>query len=549
MTMPNQGCSQDEVFARLEAFAKTDFDWRAGKCFAYTFDAGREAEEVAKRAFADFMSKNALDPTFFPSVLALENAVVGMAAAHLGGDADTVGSFTSGGTESILLAVKSARDYFRDVRPDITEPEMILPVTAHAAFHKAALYFGVKKVVVDVDPVTFRVRPETVARAITPRTILLVGSATGYGHGVMDPIPDLGRLALESGLCLHVDGCIGGFLLPFFKELGAQVEDFDLRVPGVTSISMDLHKYAYAPKGASVVLYRSRELRRHQIFACAGWTGYTMVNTTVQSTKSAGPLAGAFAVMTFLGRDGYRDIARRLYDAKNRLVEGISAIKELRVLGEPDLPLIAFTSDKVNVFHLIDAMNAKGWYVQPMLRMGDYPECVHLSVNPSNVEHVEALLEDLAEVAASIKAKPRGRLAATAGRLFGTLDPDRLSDAMFQKMLSLAGIEEVGVPDKMADINDIMNALPPRLSERLLVEYVGRLFTIPPSAGLPSPRGSRVLPRGPRSEAADGTGAGAGSSRGGAFRALTVGGVLVGAMDLAMVAQNRLKGLLGRRPR
>lgn len=538
MTIPTTGCSRDEVFRRLEAFSRQDFDWRSGKCFAYTFDAGREAEEVAKAAFAEFMSKNALDPTFFPSVLALENAVVGMAAAHLGGDAETAGSFTSGGTESILLAVKAARDYFRDARPDITAPEMILPATAHAAFHKAASYLGVKKVVVDVDPVSFRADVSAMRRAIGPSTILLVGSAASYAHGVVDPIPEIGRLALEHGLLLHVDGCIGGFLLPFFKSFGADVPDFDLTVPGVTSISMDLHKYAYAPKGASVVLYRNRELRRHQIFACANWTGYTMVNTTIQSTKSAGPMAGAFAVMSYLGEDGYREIARGLYDAKNRLVEGIRAIPRLRVLGEPDLPLIAFTSDELNVFHLIDAMNARGWYVQPQLRMGDYPECVHLSVNPSNVAHVEQVLADLREVAGGITAKPRGKLAATAGRLFGALDPDRLSDATFQSMLSLAGIKSVGVPEKMADINDIMNALPPRLAERLLVEYVNRLFAAPAEAGLPAARDKAPLPRGPQG------GSGGGNSR--PRRGPSLDQAVAGATALVLGARERLSALKGR---
>ncbi|MDY0001215.1 MAG: aspartate aminotransferase family protein [Polyangia bacterium] len=546
MTMPKKGCSEAEVFERLAGFAKTDFDWKSGKCFAYTFDAGREAEAVAKRAFVEFMSKNALDPTFFPSVLAMENEVVAMAAAHLGGDSSTAGSFTSGGTESILLAVKAAREYFREVRPDITSPEMILPATAHAAFHKAALYFGIKKVITRVDPVSFKADPEAMRRAIGPSTIMLVGSAASYAHGVVDPIPELGRLALDNGLWLHVDGCIGGFLLPFFKELGAKVVDFDLQVPGVTSISMDLHKYAYAPKGASVVLYQTRELRRHQIFACASWTGYTMVNATMQSTKSAGPLAGAYAVMTFLGQGGYRDIARRLYETKQRLVEGVRAIPELRLLGEPDLPLIAFTSDKVNVFHLIDAMNARGWYVQPQLKMDDYPECVHLSVNPSNIPHTEALLKDLAEVAASVTQKPRGLLASTAGRLFGALDPDRLSEGMFQKILSMAGIQEVGVPDKMADINDIMNVLPPRLAERLLVEYVNRLFAPPASAGLPARVSTRVLPRGP---AASG-GAHAGGARpGGARPGLSMQAAMSGAKDVLHGARRKVEGLLGRRPR
>jgi len=510
-TIPSEGLSREAIFEQLEAFTASDWDWRGGRAYAYTFDAGAEAEAVGKQAFVAFMSKNALDPTFCPSVLELENRVVAMAAAHLGGDEQTVGSFTSGGTESIILAVKAARDYFRAVRPEITAPQMLLPVTAHAAFHKAGHYLGVEPVLVDVDPVTFRADPEATGRAITARTILLVGSASSYGHGVVDPIGALGRLAQERGLLLHVDGCIGGFLLPYFKRLGADVPDFDLSVPGVTSISMDFHKYCYAPKGASVVLVKTLALRRHQLFACANWTGYTIVNTTVQSTKSAGAMAGAWAVLNYLGDAGYERIARELLDATRRLVAGIDAIPQLRVLGRPDLPLIAFTSDEINVFHLIDAMKARGWYIQPQLRLGRHRENVHLSVNPSNVQHTEALLADLREAAAGVKARPGSRIARAVSATFGRLDPELLSDEVFARLIGMAGIKSVGVPEAMAEINDVMNALPPRLSERLLIEYVNRLFVQP---GVDATRGigarPHPLPRGPRpDEGVNGHGRGA----------------------------------------
>jgi glutamate/tyrosine decarboxylase-like PLP-dependent enzyme len=196
-----------------------------------------------------------------------------MAAAHLNGDENVAGNFTSGGTESIMLAVKTARDFARAKRPQIRAPEMVLPVTAHAAFQKAAHYLDVKPVLVPVDTTSFRADVDAVRTAITSNTILLVGSAVSYAHGVVDPIPELAQLALEHGLLLHVDGCMGGFLLPYFRRLGAAIPDFDFGVPGVTSISMDLHKYAFAAKGASTILYRSQELRRYQIYTCAQWTG------------------------------------------------------------------------------------------------------------------------------------------------------------------------------------------------------------------------------------------------------------------------------------
>ncbi len=507
MKIPQQGLTRDEVFTQLEAFTGTDYDWRNGKCYAYTFDAGQEAEKVAKDAFTRFMSKNALDPTFFPSVLELENRVVAMCAAHLGGDAETAGTFSSGGTESIILAVKTARDYFRSKRPDITEPEMILPVTAHAAFHKAAHYLDVKVVLADVNEETFRVEAETVRRHITPNTILLVGSASCYAYGTVDPIPELGQLALEHGLLLHVDGCIGGFVLPFFKEMGADIPDFDLSVPGVTSISMDLHKYAYAPKGSSVVLHKNAELRRHQIFACATWTGYTIVNTSVQSTKGAGPMAGSWAVLNFFGRDGYEKIAKNLWDTTKQLKEGIAAIPQLRLQGDSDMPLISFTSDEINVFQIIDTMNAKGWHIQAQLKYNQYPECIHLSVNPSNVEHTEAMLRDLRDVCAEVTAPRGSKLASVVSATFGRVNPDHLNDTLFRKMIGMAGMQSVGVPDKMADINDIMNVLPPKLSARLLIEFINRLFSQPTgSDDLPTPARPFQAPTGPSADAGAGNG-------------------------------------------
>src|SRR5215470_10653784 len=267
MKIPAHGMHREALFERLESYRANDTPWREGRTWAYVYDPGREAEEVIKQAYMMYLSDNALDPTAFPSALRLENEVVAMAAAHLHGDDQVVGNFTSGGTESIILAVKTARDYCRHHKPHIKAPEILLPATAHAAFQKAAHYLDVKPVLVAVDPRTFKADVDAVRRAITANTILLVGSAVSYAHGVVDPIRELGQLALEHDLLLHVDACMGGFLLPYFRRLGAPVPDFDFGVPGVTSISMDLHKYAFAAKGASTILYRNAELRRFQLYA------------------------------------------------------------------------------------------------------------------------------------------------------------------------------------------------------------------------------------------------------------------------------------------
>jgi glutamate/tyrosine decarboxylase-like PLP-dependent enzyme len=479
MKIPQKGLSKDALFATMESYRANDMNWRDGRTWAYIYDPGPEAEEVIKRAYMMFLTENGLDPTVFPSLMRFENEVVAMAAAHLNGDAEVAGNFTSGGTESILLAVKTARDYARAKKPHIREPEIILPLTAHAAFQKAAHYLCVKPVLVPIDDTTFKADPEAVRRAITPNTILLVGSAVSYAHGVVDPIRDLGRIALDHDLLLHVDACMGGFLLPYFRRLGAPVPDFDFSVPGVTSISMDLHKYAFAAKGASTVLYRNKELRKHQLYACAQWMGYTVINTTVQSSKSGGPVAAAWAVLNFIGDAGYLEIARQVLDATRRIADGIEHIDGLRLLGRPEMNLVAFTSDTVSVFHVIDEMKARGWYIQPQLGFHSSKENIHLSINPASVKWVDAMLADLRECVEKAKAMPSGDLAATVREVVSSIDPSTLSAETFSEMLGMAGVAGDQLPERMAGINELMNSLPTELKEQLLIEFMNQLCRQP----------------------------------------------------------------------
>ena len=443
------GMSREEIVAALESFRAGDVEWRSGRAFGFVYDPGPEVEAVAKQAFAMYLTENGLDPTSFPSLLRMENELMASARAQLGAPPEAAGAFTSGGTESILCAVKAARELARERRPGLEAPEMVLPITAHAAFHKAADYFGVKAVVTPVDERTQAADPEAMRRAVGPRTILLVGSAPSFAHGVIDPIRDIAAIAAARDLPCHVDACVGGWLLPYFRRLGAELPDYDFRVPGVTSMSMDLHKYAFTPKGASVVMYRNAALRRHQMFACAEWSGYSVINMTVQSSKSGGPLAAAWAVTRFLGDDGYLELARRARDTTRALAAGVEGLG-MRVVGRPDMCLLAFACDDASVFHISDEMRERGWHVQPQLARGGAPEALHLTVGPSNAPHVEAFLADLAASRDAARALPPPE----------TLVPD------------LSG----GLPRRLAPVFATLNRLPPADVERALIDFWGQIF-------------------------------------------------------------------------
>lgn len=443
----------------------------------YVYDAGKEAEALGKHAYMMYLTENGLDPTAFPSLARFENELVSMVAAHVGGDTDVVGNFTSGGTESILMAVKTARDYYRVHRPEIDRPEMILPTTGHAAFHKASAYFDVTVVPVPVDPETYKADVEAIKRALSKNTILLVGSAPSYAHGVVDPIAEMGEVALKHGLMLHIDACVGGMMLPCLKQLGEPLPDFGFEVPGVTSVSVDLHKYGYTPKNASLILYRDKAIRKHQIFACAGWPGYTVVNSAFQSSKTGGSLAASWAVVNYIGQDGYLEIARRTLAATRQLVRGIEAIDDLRVMAKPDMVMFAVTSDTVNVFHIIDEMKERGWYIQPQLAFQNSQKNFHVSVNVSSVGLVDEFLSALRDSVDAARPLENGQLVTTIKEALANMGPDDINDDNITDMMAMAGIGGGDLPGRMADINEIMNALTVDQRELMLKAFLNDLFS------------------------------------------------------------------------
>jgi glutamate/tyrosine decarboxylase-like PLP-dependent enzyme len=475
MRIPEKGLSKEEVLRTLQAFKARDMDWRAGRVWCYVYHPGEDPAEVTREAYLSFLSENGLDPTVFPSLLKLETDVVRAVISLLRGDSSAVGHLTSGGTESIMLAVKTARDQARAEKPHIREPEMVLPKTAHAAFHKAAHYLNVKPVIVDIDPQTFKVRAKDLRAAITSNTILLVASAPNYSQGVIDPIEEIGRVAEENNLLLHVDACVGGLHLSFMRKLGYNVPDFDFTVPGVTSISTDLHKYGYAAKGCSVIMYRDKEIRKYQIFACTDTTGYTLINPTMLSTKSGGPMAGAWAILNFLGEDGYKQIVQTVQEAAKELMDGINSMDDLRVLGEPAMCMFSFASDTLNVYQLADEMNKRGWYIQGQFSTPLTPRNLHISVNYGTAHNADVLLKDLRECVEIVKGSTPidgdGIRAMVRAALQGP-DPDKA----FAQLAANAGLAGTELPSAMAFINEVLDALPDELCNVFLVNYFNDLY-------------------------------------------------------------------------
>jgi glutamate/tyrosine decarboxylase-like PLP-dependent enzyme len=480
--------SSEWILGELADLRKGDLPTRGGHTLAYVYEAGVAGlDELAARAYATFATVNGLDMTAFPSVVRLENDVVRFVARLLDGDESTRGTFTSGGTESILLAVKAARD--RHLAANTSpRPRMVLPVTAHAAFHKAAHYLGVEAVTLPVNPSTFRPDPEDYAGAIDERTALVVASAPSYAHGVLDPVAEIADVAREQEVPCHVDACIGGMYLPYLRRLGESVPPFDLSVPGVTSISVDLHKYGFADKGASVVLYRDSELRRHQYFAWAAWPGYPVVNPTVQGSKSAGLLAAAWAVLRRLGDDGYLELARQTRDATDAVRQAIQhGVPGLRVLGRPRASLLAVApaseQDGVDVLHVADEMRMRGWYVQPQLSYGGLPANLHLTVTPATLPRVTELAAALEESVTAARSLPPIEVDPALAELAASLRPDELTPADIEQIFAFVGLGSDGsggavLPTRMAPVLALLDAMPPKLKERLLAEFVGRLFTI-----------------------------------------------------------------------
>lgn len=480
--------SPADVLARLAGLRERDAPTHGGHVLSYVYDSGlSEIDELAASAMRLVQPVNGLDPTTFTSVAVMEREVVGFARDLLGGDAEVVGSVTTGGTESCLLAVKTARDNWRGDGA----PRLLAPVTVHAAFHKAAHYFGLT---LDLVPVgdDGRVAASAMIERMGADVALVVVSAPSYPHAAIDPVAEVAAAALARGIDCHVDACIGGWVLPFWSGL----EPWDLRVPGVTSLSADLHKFGYAPKGASVLLTRGRDRQRAQYFATTSWPGYPVVNPTMLGSKSAGPLAAAWAIVNALGRPGLAALAESCERSTTALVRLVGDIEGLRVVGSPVGPLLAVAADgqvaperRVDPHHWADRVRAHGWLLQlqPGLAQAGgalLPHTTHLTVTPVT----EGVLPELSRSLVLAADEVRGVAAVSPEQVLGALPPGLAaglvapdappldSETAFALLASIGLADgSDGLPERMAPLLALIQALPARLTERLLVELLARL--------------------------------------------------------------------------
>ena len=479
MTLNEKGISKREIFTQLKQKQTQDFDWRTGRIFCSVYPAGKEIEEIAKEAYTMFLTENPVDPTLFPSLRDMETEVVAMCSDVLQGGKEAVGSLTTGGTESILLAIKTAKNRAKALNPTQTEFEIIIPYSIHSAFFKACDYFEVKPVVI---PLTedFKADAKAVENAITNNTILIAASAPSYVFGVVDPIREIGEIAIKNNLLFHIDACIGGVVLGFNRLAGMKnVPEFDFSIPGVTSISMDLHKYGYTAKGCSVLMHKDKTYRKHQYYACSEWTGYTLVNTTILSTKTGGPIAAAWAVMKFLGQDGYCDISRITMDTTARFISGINAIDGLKVVGNPEVSLFSFTTTKGNPYDLFDELNDKGWFVQFQLSNDYCPANFHLTVSKIHEGLVDEFLLDLKTCVEKVQKKGLVKKATEKVTIEAVKKlAQNLSPENFEKIGKILGFSNGKVPEKLALINRIMDVLPPDTVRNTLIDYMNDFYTL-----------------------------------------------------------------------
>ncbi|KAF8634287.1 hypothetical protein AX17_004242, partial [Amanita inopinata Kibby_2008] len=418
LTLPEEGKSLEWILAEMEKMdieLGKDANWRQGKLSGAVYHGGNDLEEIIVAAYQRYCVSNPLHPEVFPAIRKMEAEIVSM-CLRLYNNPNGAGTMTSGGTESIIMAIKTYRDWARAVK-GITEPEMIIPASAHAAFDKGAMYLKIKTHLIPVDSVTRRVDLRRVKRAINSNTILIVGSCVNFPDGNQDDITSLAALAVKNNIGLHVDCCLGSFIVPYLEPAGLasgdengryKLEPFDFRVKGVTSISCDTHKYGFAPKGTSVIMYRDAELRKYQYYVNPNWTGGVYASPSISGSRPGALIAGTWAVMQHMGTTGYLESCRSIVTTTRKIANIIRTdIPELYVLGSPPASVVAFASKhpKVNVLEVGDAMSKRGWHLNALAG----PPAVHIAVTRLTVVNADTFIADLKDSVREAKMAPSGK--------------------------------------------------------------------------------------------------------------------------------------------
>jgi len=433
--IPKQGRDRADILREMEAMRTLEeHEWADGFVSGAVYHGDQDHIEFLNQIYAIQSQTNPLHVDVWPSITKFEAEIVAMTANMLGkGEQDICGTLSSGGTESILLAMKTYRDWARE-KKGITRPEMVVPVTAHAAFDKASQYFNIKTIHVPIDA-SFRADVDAVRKAITPNTVVIVGSAPCFPHGAIDPIQEMSEIAREHGIGFHTDACLGGFVLPWAEKLGYPVPAFDFRLPGVTSISVDTHKYGYAAKGTSVILYRDHDLLHYQYYTASDWPGGLYFSPTFAGSRPGALIAACWAALTSIGTDGYMEATKNILETASTIKEGIRKIPELRVLGDP-LFVVAFASDTLDIYKVLDYMSRKKWSLNGLHK----PSCVHICLTLRHTQPgvAERFLADLKEAVDFVKAHPeeKGIMAPVYG-MAATLPLRGLVSDMLKKYLDL----------------------------------------------------------------------------------------------------------------
>ncbi|KXJ12320.1 sphingosine-1-phosphate lyase 1 [Exaiptasia diaphana] len=423
LKLPSKGLKEAELSKEIDKYGEmVEIDWEAGQVSGTVYSGGKELTDILTKVYAKFAWTNPLHADIFPDVRKMEAEVVRMTISLFNGGEEACGTMTLGGTESILLACKAYRDWAYE--RGIKKPEIVAPNTIHAAFDKAAHYFGFKLVHVAVNPKTYTCDLKALKRAITSRTIAIAGSAPHFPHGIVDPIEDMAKLAKRYNIGMHVDACLGGFLIPFMAKAGYHLPPFDFKVDGVTSISCDTHKYGYAPKGSSVIMYHSKHLRQFQFFVAPDWPGGIYACPTIPGSRPGGIMAATWAAMMHFGESGYVECTKKIIQTREKIQKGIETTKGLYVLGDPKVSIVAFGSHDFNIYCLGTSLTERGWCLNCLQNPAAIHYCITLLTTQQGV--ADRFIKDIKECTAKLLNDPNAKTTGM-GAIYGMAQsiPDR----------------------------------------------------------------------------------------------------------------------------